>query len=163
MNQTMMNKITKDSVSIKKSNISKDIKIPGSSITSTHHNLNTSSSNSIFNYINYPHSDMNNSHATTLRDSFQKSNSKNTLKTSNSKSKSNFTFTQSSNSMSLHKKNNRNSVGNLGFVNDKGNEIPSGKLVKVPSNGIETNSVINLNLKNEINQLIFRHYLEKSL
>jgi hypothetical protein len=159
MNETMLNKITKDSVSIKKSNNLKDIKIPGSSTTSNHHNLNTSSSNTqnikkeIFNinYLNNPHSNMNNSHATTLSDSFQKSNSKNRLKTSNSKSKSNFTITQSSNSMSLHKKNNSNSVGNLGLVNDKGNEIPSGKLVKVPSNGIETNNVINLNLQNDKN------------
>jgi hypothetical protein len=53
--------------------------------------------------------------------------------------------------MSSYKKNNSSSVGNLGIVNDKGNEIPSGKLVKVPSNGIETNSVINLNLQNDKN------------
>jgi hypothetical protein len=87
MNETMLNKITKDSVSIKISNILKDIKIPGSSIISTHHNFNTSSSNTqnikkeIFkiNYLNNQHSNMNNSHATTLSDSFQKSNSKNIL------------------------------------------------------------------------------------
>lgn len=145
MNESMLNKIVKDSGSLKKSNNLKDLKIPGPttcSLTNSNyvniHNLHSNTCNS------------GSSHSTsTLSESFQKSNSKNLLKTSNSKSKTKFAITQCSNSMTMHKKNISSSLGNLAAVSDKAIDIPSGKLVKVPSNGIETNSVINLNLQNE--------------